>query len=109
MIKSNGWETLSVPDTLRASELKDAKFYTKKTGNELLQVIIGHEERNEKNKKLWHMSISLQNRYPTWDEIKSARYELLPIGLTFMMLLPPPNEYVNVHPNCFHLWEYSEK
>lgn len=53
----------------------------------------------------YHLSISCANRYPTWDEIKDARYCLLPLGLTFAQILPPPNEYTNVHPNCFHLWE----
>jgi len=53
----------------------------------------------------WHLSISHPDRYPTWDEIYAARYQLLPINATFVMYLPPPSEYVNVHENCFHLWE----
>jgi hypothetical protein len=24
------------------------------------------------------------------------------------MILPPPDEYVNVHETCFHLWEHSK-
>lgn len=51
----------------------------------------------------WHLSISCQHRYPDWGEIKAARYDLLPADITMAMLLPPPDEYVNVHPNCFHL------
>jgi hypothetical protein len=53
----------------------------------------------------WHLSISHPTRYPTWDEIKAARYDLLPDDCTMGMLLPPSGEYVNVHPNCFHLHE----
>lgn len=56
----------------------------------------------------WHMSISCKNRYPTWDEIKAARYDLLPDHLTMAMLLPPKDEYVNVHPNCFHLHQIED-
>ena len=41
----------------------------------------------------------------TLDRIVDARYALLPLGLTFAQILPPPNEYVNIHRNCFHLWE----
>lgn len=52
-----------------------------------------------------HLSISRRTRYPTWDEIKRARYTFLPDGLTMAMLLPPKNEYVNIHQNCFHLWQ----
>lgn len=53
----------------------------------------------------WHISISHPDRYPTWDEIYSARYQLMPMSIDVAMYLPPPNEYVNVHSNCFHLWE----
>lgn len=57
----------------------------------------------------WHLSISFRNRsnelsrYPTWDEIAHARYELLPVGLDFVMHLPPPEEYVALHDTTFHL------
>jgi hypothetical protein len=34
-----------------------------------------------------HMSISCANRNPTWEEIKEARYELLPLGKHFVMAL----------------------
>lgn len=53
----------------------------------------------------WHLSISHADRYPTWDEIRDARYALLPDNTMIAMFLPPKGEYVNVHPNCFHLWE----
>ena len=53
----------------------------------------------------WHMSISHPSRYPTWDEIRDARYELVPDGVTMAMLLPPRSQYVNVHSFCFHLHE----
>ena len=55
----------------------------------------------------WHMSISHPSRYPTWDEIRDARYELVPDHVTMALLLPPREEYVNIHPNCFHLWEVT--
>jgi len=53
----------------------------------------------------WHMSISHQIRYPTFDEIRNARYQFLPNNITVAMLYPPKEEYINVHNNCFHLWE----
>jgi hypothetical protein len=56
----------------------------------------------------WHLSISCADRYPTWEEIREARYALLPDDCTMGMLLPPKKEYVNVHPNCFHLHEVIE-
>jgi hypothetical protein len=55
--------------------------------------------------KRWHLSISHRGRYPTWDEIKQARYDLIPNHVTMAQLLPPKEEYVNLHPNTFHLHE----
>jgi hypothetical protein len=53
----------------------------------------------------WHLSISHPKRYPMWDEIKAARYDLIPDAVTMGMLLPPKGEYVALHQNCFHLHE----
>ncbi len=58
-----------------------------------------------KEGEYWHLSISHPIRYPKWDEIKEARYALLPNECTMAILLPPKEEYVNIHPNCFHLHE----
>lgn len=52
----------------------------------------------------WHLSISCENRYPTWDEIAAARYALGPKDLNVVMHLPPESEYVNVQEYCFHLY-----
>ena len=57
---------------------------------------------------LWHLSIAHAHRYPTWDEIADARYELIPDGVTMAMLLPSSSEYVNVNEHCFHLWEIED-
>jgi len=50
-----------------------------------------------------HFSISHADRYPTWDEIACARYALLPSLRDCVMVLPPHDEYANLHPNCFHV------
>lgn len=57
---------------------------------------------------LLHLSLSHPRRYPTWDEIKAVRYTLLPDEKTFAILFPPMAQYVNLHPNCFHLHEVPE-
>ena len=57
---------------------------------------------------LWHISISAPDRYPTWDEIADARYDLCPDEITMAMFLPPKSEYVNLHPTTFHLHEVSD-
>lgn len=70
---------------------------------EKLRVIVAWETDDG-----WHLSISHPSRYPTWDEIRDARYELLPNDCTMAMLLPPKEQYVNLHPNCFHLHEVPD-
>lgn len=70
-----------------------------------LKVIISRDPPGER----WHLSISHPQRYPTWDEIKRARYEFIPDAVTMAMMLPPKAEYVNVHQNCFHLHEWRDR
>lgn len=54
---------------------------------------------------LLHMSISHPSRYPTWNEIAFARYKLIPASSDAVMVLPPEDEYINVHENCFQVHE----
>lgn len=56
----------------------------------------------------WHMSVAHPVRYPMWEELKYFRYKYVPDDVTMGLLFPPLSEYVNVHPNCFHLWEIGE-
>jgi len=73
--------------------------------------ILRARERPETSETpLWHLSISHPRRHPVWDEIKTARYRLLPLDLCFGMLLPPPEEYVNIpqQDHVFHLWEITD-
>jgi hypothetical protein len=61
-----------------------------------------------KELNLWHISISCEYRYPTWDEIYTAWYDLVPgAGVDFngAIILPRKSEYVNIHPNCFHVYQ----
>jgi hypothetical protein len=56
----------------------------------------------------WHLSISARSgRYPTWDEIADARYDLLPDSITCVIVLPPRAQYVNVA-NVFHVWQTTD-
>jgi hypothetical protein len=68
-----------------------------KTPNELSIV---HTIDNDK----YHLSISHHRRQPSWNEIKEIKYQLLP-DTNMTISLPPKNEYVNIHNNCFHIFE----
>lgn len=52
-----------------------------------------------------HISISHPYRYPSWDEIYTARYEFMANDINAAIFLPRKSEYVNIHPNCFHVHE----
>lgn len=52
-----------------------------------------------------HLSIAHNKRYPTWDEILALRAWAFPEDMEVVMVLARKGEYVNVHQNCFHLWE----
>jgi len=58
----------------------------------------------------WHMSIACPDRYPTWDEMMMARTHILPADLAFAQIFPGSwDEFINLHSNCFHLWEVHDK
>lgn len=52
-----------------------------------------------------HVSIAHNSRYPTWDEILAVRAWAFPDDVEVVMVLARASDYVNVHQNCFHLWE----
>lgn len=54
----------------------------------------------------WHISISCKKRYPSWDEVAKATYDLLPQdGRYYGMLLPPEDDYINAGEYVFLIHE----
>lgn len=101
MSKSHGWGRMVKMQLPNYHPGHPAQMWSK--GD--CRVLITNDPAHGKIPERLHLSISCADRYPTWEEIKDARYNLLPLGQHFAMILPPPGEYVNVHPNCFHLLE----
>lgn len=52
----------------------------------------------------WHLSVSC-NHFLGYVEMKELRYKFLPNDMMVGQMFPPREEFVNVHKNCFHLWE----
>jgi hypothetical protein len=52
----------------------------------------------------WHLSAST-NHPIGYYEMKEMRYEFLPDGIQAAQIFPPREEFVNVHDNCYHLYE----
>lgn len=94
--------------TLPWIELQQVVPYCRTFAYNGLRVFVGREPLGPGGAGRWHLSIAREDRYPTWDEIKAARYDLLPDDVTVALLLPPQSEYVNIHNNCFHLHEVKE-
>lgn len=73
-------------------------------------VLVAREPVAQDGSYRWHLSIAHEDRYPTWDEIKTARYgipELADVRL-MVQLLPAMVDgmhWTNAHENCFHLYE----
>ena len=55
----------------------------------------------------WHISISREDRVPSWDEMVSAVHELRP-GDVFAIGIPPRSWWINVHEHTLHLWELHD-
>lgn len=65
----------------------------------------------------WHISISHVPRMPwcwgdeflrcpTWDEMKFAKFTLVPPEVEMQLCFPPKSaEYLDDFPTCLHLWE----
>ena len=68
-----------------------------------LQVIVtGSRERD--GRRWMHVSVIHRDRLPTWDELREVKDWLVGRDRLAVQVLPPAGEYVNVHPNCLHLW-----
>jgi len=51
-----------------------------------------------------HVSVSLANRCPTWEELEHVRKLLFKPDEVVMQLHVPAKDHVNIHPNVLHLW-----
>ena len=70
---------------------------------------------------LWHISMSHRKgwdqnseevftRYPTWDELKLAKFRFIPPGIVMAILFPAKDQfYVDDHATCLHLWEVPKE
>ena len=51
-----------------------------------------------------HVSVSLSNRTPVWDEMEYIKRLFFKPDETAMQLHVPPSSHVNNHPFCLHIW-----
>lgn len=51
-----------------------------------------------------HVSVSLEHRIPCWEEMDFIKRMFFLDTETAMQLHVPPDDHINHHPNCLHLW-----
>jgi hypothetical protein len=51
-----------------------------------------------------HVSVSLPNRCPNWEEMCFVKSVFWDEEETVMQLHPPKSKWINNHPYCLHLW-----
>lgn len=55
-----------------------------------------------------HVSVSTAARCPTWEEMCFVKNLFWSEDECVVQFHPPKSDYVNVHPNCLHLWRWKE-
>lgn len=56
-----------------------------------------------------HVSVSQQDRCPSWAEMDHAKRLFWDDEEAVMQLHPPRSQWVNNHPHCLHLWKPIEQ
>lgn len=73
--------------------------YTIICGKQRLNVVASIDDGWE------HVSVSLQHRQPTWDEMCFVKRKFWEDEEMIIQYHPKKSEYVNVHKYCLHLWK----
>ncbi len=55
-----------------------------------------------------HVSVSFEDRTPTWDEMAEIKEMFFRSDETAIQFHPKKDEYVNMHPYCLHIWRSQE-
>lgn len=55
-----------------------------------------------------HVSVSLRDRCPTWEEMCWIRSLFFEDEETVIQFHPPKSQYINAHPYCLHLWRPTQ-
>lgn len=57
----------------------------------------------------WHLSVSRNDRLPSWLELVECRYRFVPDEVYMVQCLPPRDFWVNEHEFCLHLFETQDR
>lgn len=87
---------------------KNVGYFEVPTPNGLLRILVSDGEFPEEEN--WeHVSVSLDARCPTWDEMQRVKDMFWREDETVVQFHPCRQHYVNQHLYCLHLWRQRGK
>lgn len=93
------------PDSFKCTGL----FIGVPVGNGALLRILSSEGCEESGSQWDHVSVSLADRCPTWDEMCHVKALFFRDDEWVVQLHPPAKENINHHPLCLHLWRPTDQ
>lgn len=73
--------------------------------DEVLRIIVNDGQSGGDRSGWEHVSVSLADRTPTWDEMCAVKDLFWDKHETVMQFHPKESKYVNLHPYTLHLWK----
>lgn len=90
--------------SLAADGLNGAGFILYRPGQTPLKFMASDGTGMCAGERWEHVSVSLPNRCPTWEEMCFVKSLFWDEEDTVVQLHPPRSTWVNNHPYCLHLW-----
>jgi hypothetical protein len=74
-----------------------------------LRIVSSGSESWELSEGWEHVSVSLANRCPTWEEMSRVKELFWADDETVVQFHPAKRSHVNFHPFCLHLWKRRDR
>lgn len=92
-----------MPDTEFGDSFGYFEFQVESSGETMRIISSGIQPRGG-----WeHVSVSLWNRCPTWEEMSLVKSLFWDDGETVIQFHPPKSKHINFHQFCLHLWSMT--
>jgi hypothetical protein len=110
-LELNKYRIRGGPYATRDSDNMRGMFVIKYKANLLRILSSGDWKQVEKDEgvipgQIWeHVSVSLKNRCPNWEEMCLVKTLFWDDEETVVQFHPKKSEYINVHAYCLHLWK----
>ena len=88
-------------DKMSLPEAGETYVYQGKAG---IRVFMSLEHEDDGDRRWLHVSCSRRDRLPSWEDLRAVKDLFIGRGKEALQILPPEEEYVNLHPNTLHLW-----